>query len=88
MGLLPLLQRGQISYHTYPEHHTGLLSGRLGMPQGTSNTLSSPIIIHTGTGNPLSQKTTQAWQVNTGYINANDSVNEIPQSRMLVEIRW
>ena len=68
--------------------HLGPLSGRLGMPQGTSEALSSPIIIHTGRGNPLSQKTTSAQQVTTGYINANDLINEIPQRGMLVEVRW
>lgn len=68
--------------------HLGVLSGRLGMPQGTNNVLSSAITIHTGRGNPLSQKTTQAWQVTTGYSNASGSVNEIPQNGMFVEVRW
>lgn len=58
------------------------------MPLGTNDMASFPFIIHTGRGNPLSQKTTRAWQVNTGYLNANDLVNEIPQSRMFVEGRW
>lgn len=83
------LSGARISHHTHSGENCThwLFSDRLGTPRGIHDTVSLPIIIYTGRGNPLSQKTTQVWWVNTGYINANYLCNEIPKSGMSMKVR-